>query len=157
MKVMAFNGSPRKKKWNTVTLLKHVLKGAASVGAKTELIQLYDLNYSGCISCFSCKKINRKKDGICSVQDDLTFAGERLTRGRHRIHPYPAMLHPLLVDYLLEKYAKNNDLVLDPFCGSGVTLLQSSFKGYESIGFDINPLALQIARTKTQSVSRRDS
>ena len=44
MKVMAFNGSPRKKKWNTVTLLKHVLKGAASVGAKTELIQLYDLN-----------------------------------------------------------------------------------------------------------------
>jgi len=72
MKVMAFNGSPRKKKWNTVTLLKHALKGAASVGAKTELIQLYDLNYSGCISCFSCKKINRKKDGICSVQDDLT-------------------------------------------------------------------------------------
>jgi len=72
MKVMAFNGSPRKKKWNTVTLLKHVLKGAASVGAKTELIQLYDLNYSGCISCFSCKKINRKKDGICAVQDDLT-------------------------------------------------------------------------------------
>jgi len=68
MKVMAFNGSPRKKKWNTVTLLKHVLKGAASVGAKTELIQLYDLNYSGCISCFSCKKINRKKDGICAVQ-----------------------------------------------------------------------------------------
>ena len=72
MRVMAFNGSPRKKKWNTVTLLKHVLKGAASVGAKTELIQLYDLNYSGCISCFSCKKINRKKDGICAVQDDLT-------------------------------------------------------------------------------------
>jgi len=72
MKVMAFNGSPRKKKWNTVTLLKQVLKGAASVGAKTELIQLYDLNYSGCIGCFSCKKVNRKKDGICAVQDDLT-------------------------------------------------------------------------------------
>ena len=40
MRVMAFNGSPRKKKWNTVTLLKHVLKGAASVGAKTELIRI---------------------------------------------------------------------------------------------------------------------
>jgi hypothetical protein len=36
MKVMAFNGSPRKKKWNTVTLLKNALKGAASVGAETE-------------------------------------------------------------------------------------------------------------------------
>jgi len=63
MKVMAFNGSPRKKKWNTITLLKNALKGAASVGAETELIQLYDLNFSGCISCFSCKRISRKKDG----------------------------------------------------------------------------------------------
>jgi len=34
MTVMAFNGSPRKKKWNTVTLLKHVLKGAASLVQK---------------------------------------------------------------------------------------------------------------------------
>jgi multimeric flavodoxin WrbA len=69
---MAFNGSPRKKKWNTVTLVEKALGGAASVGAKTELIQLYGLNFSGCISCFSCKRINRKKDGICAVQDDLT-------------------------------------------------------------------------------------
>jgi len=78
MKVMAFNGSPRRKKWNTVTLLKNALKGAASVGAETELIQLYDLNYSGCISCFSCKKISRKKDGICAVQDDLTSVLDRI-------------------------------------------------------------------------------
>jgi multimeric flavodoxin WrbA len=78
MKVMAFNGSPRKKKWNTVTLLKNVLKGAASVGAETELIQLYDLNFSGCISCFSCKKINRKKDGTCAVRDDLTSVLDRV-------------------------------------------------------------------------------
>ena len=54
MKIMAFNGSPRKKKWNTVTLLKSALEGAASVGAETELVQLYDLDFSGCISCFSC-------------------------------------------------------------------------------------------------------
>ena len=72
MKVMALNGSPRKKKWNTITLLKEALKGAASVGAETELIQLYDLKFSGCISCFSCKRISRKEDGICAVQDDLT-------------------------------------------------------------------------------------
>jgi multimeric flavodoxin WrbA len=49
MKVMAFNGSPRKKDWNTLTLLKNALKGASSRGAKTELIHLYDLKYSGCI------------------------------------------------------------------------------------------------------------
>ena len=75
---MAFNGSPRKKKWNTITLLKKALEGAASVGAETELIQLYDLNFSGCISCFSCKKINRKKDGICALKDDLTPVLDRV-------------------------------------------------------------------------------
>ena len=57
MKVMAFNGSPRKKKWNTVTLLKSALEGAASVGAETELVQLYDLDFSGCMSCFSCSSL----------------------------------------------------------------------------------------------------
>ena len=71
MKVIAFNGSPRKKKWNTVTLLKKALEGAASLGAETELIQLYDLNYSGCISCFACKKKDRKQKGVCILQDDL--------------------------------------------------------------------------------------
>ena len=72
MKVMAFNGSPRKKKWNTVTLLEKALEGAASAGAETELVQLYDLDYSGCVSCFSCKKLDRKEDGVCAVEDDLS-------------------------------------------------------------------------------------
>jgi len=79
----------------------------------------------------------------------LSFQGENLTRGIHKVHPYPAMLHPLLVDYLLEMFAKPNTIVFDPFCGSGVTLTQSAYKGYQSYGFDINPLSLLIAKTKT--------
>jgi len=78
MKVMAFNGSPRKKKWNTITLLENALKGAASMGAETELIQLYNMKYSGCISCFACKKLSRKKDGVCALKDDLTSVLERI-------------------------------------------------------------------------------
>ncbi len=70
MKVMAFNGSPRKK-WNTATLLGKALEGAASKGAKTELIHLYDLNFKGCISCFACKTIGGKSYGRCAVKDDL--------------------------------------------------------------------------------------
>ena len=71
MKVIAFNGSPRKK-WNTATLLQKALDGASSQGAKTELIHLYDLNYKGCMSCFSCKMKNGKSYGRCAVKDDLT-------------------------------------------------------------------------------------
>jgi multimeric flavodoxin WrbA len=78
MKVMAFNGSPRKEGWNTVTLLNHALQGAKSVGADTELVQLYDLNFSGCISCFACKRLDRKEDGVCVVQDDLAAVLDRI-------------------------------------------------------------------------------
>lgn len=71
MKVMAFNGSPRKK-WNTATLLQSAMEGAASRGAETRLVHLYDLNYKGCISCFSCKEKDGKSYGTCAVKDDLT-------------------------------------------------------------------------------------
>ena len=71
MKVLAFNGSPRKK-WNTATLLNKALEGADSQGADTELIHLYDLNYKGCLSCFSCKKKGGPSYGKCAARDDLT-------------------------------------------------------------------------------------
>jgi len=90
-----------------------------------------------------------------TIQTELSFTGERLTRGRHKVHPYPAMLHPLLVDYLIKKYAKKDDVIFDPFCGSGVTLLQSAVNGHSSIGFDINPLALLIAKTKTLKYDKK--
>ncbi len=80
----------------------------------------------------------------------LSFAGEKLKRERHQIHPYPAMLHPMLVDFLIKKYAKKDDIIFDPFCGSGVTPVQSGINNHKSIGFDINPLSLLIAKVKTQ-------
>lgn len=70
MKVIAFNGSPRKK-WNTAILLGHALDGAASQGAETELIHLYDYQYKGCISCFACKLKGGRSYGRCAVNDDL--------------------------------------------------------------------------------------
>ena len=77
MKVIAFNGSPRKK-WNTATLLEKALEGASSKGAETELIHLYDLNYKGCLSCFSCKTKDGKSYGRCAVKDDLTPIFEKV-------------------------------------------------------------------------------
>jgi multimeric flavodoxin WrbA len=71
MKALAINGSPRKK-WNTATLLEHALAGAKSQGAQTELVHLYDLAFTGCISCFECKKIGGKSYGRCAVKDGLT-------------------------------------------------------------------------------------
>ncbi|AKN29829.1 flavodoxin [Clostridium carboxidivorans P7] len=71
MKVIAINGSPRKDH-NTATLLNKVLEGAASQGAETEIIHLYDLNFKGCISCFTCKLKEGKNYGKCIIKDDLS-------------------------------------------------------------------------------------
>ena len=80
MKVIAINGSPRMAKWNTVTLLENALEGAKSAGASTELVHLYSLRFSGCISCFGCKALNRKKDAVCIIRDELEPVLARLRR-----------------------------------------------------------------------------
>ena len=77
MKLLAINGSPRKT-WNTATLLKKSVEGAASQGAATELIHLYDMNFRGCISCFACKTIGGESYGRCTVKDDLTPIFEKV-------------------------------------------------------------------------------
>jgi multimeric flavodoxin WrbA len=71
MKAIAINGSPRKE-WNTATLLAKALEGAASQGAETEIVHLYDLDFKGCKSCFACKTRGGPSYGRCSVEDDLT-------------------------------------------------------------------------------------
>jgi multimeric flavodoxin WrbA len=77
MKIIGINGSPRKE-WNTATLIKMALEGAKSEGAETELINLYDLEYKGCKSCFACKTKGSKSYGRCNVKDDLTPVFERI-------------------------------------------------------------------------------
>lgn len=71
MKALIVNGSPRKR-WNTATLLKHALAGAEAAGAKAELVHLYDLAYTGCRSCFACKRLGGKSYGKCAVHDGIS-------------------------------------------------------------------------------------
>jgi multimeric flavodoxin WrbA len=75
--VIAINGSPRKK-WNTAMLLEKALEGAKSKGANIELVHLYDLQFTGCTSCFACKLKGGKSYGRCAVQDELTPVLERI-------------------------------------------------------------------------------
>ena len=67
--IFAINGSPRKN-GNTAQLLQKALEGAASAGAEVKLIQLADLDFSGCRSCFACKRLANPAPG-CVLKDDL--------------------------------------------------------------------------------------
>lgn len=69
-KIVAVNASPRKG-WNTDTLVCEAAKGAEANGAIVEKFDLYRLEkFTGCISCFGCKK--EKFKGHCICRDGLT-------------------------------------------------------------------------------------
>ena len=77
MKAMLLNGSPRKN-WNTHKLLMEAERGAREMGADTEIVHLYDLDYTDCRSCFACKRQGSKTNGVCAVRDDLRPVLEKL-------------------------------------------------------------------------------
>ena len=71
-KIYAINGSPRRNR-NTASLLDKVLEGAksAATDVTAERIDLYSLKYTGCLSCFACKRKDGASYGRCAVKDDL--------------------------------------------------------------------------------------
>ena len=69
-KIIAVNAGPRKG-WNIDTLIAEASKGAESAGAVVDRFDLFRLDkYTGCISCFGCKK--EKNKGHCICRDGLT-------------------------------------------------------------------------------------
>lgn len=79
------------------------------------------------------------------------------TKHVHRLHPYKGKFIPQLVEYFLDShtdefkkeiYFHPNDIVLDPFCGSGTTLVQSNELGIHAIGIDISAFNALISNCK---------
>lgn len=71
------------------------------------------------------------------------------TKHVHRLHPYLGKFIPQLVEIFLRKYFKHGQTVLDPFCGSGTTLVQANELGINSIGFDISEFNVLLTKVKT--------
>ena len=83
---------------------------------------------------------------------DLDFTEFRAREGRNKIHDYPAMLHYKVVETLLKEYGRGAKTLYDPFCGSGVALVEGVKQGKHVIGTDINPLALLISDVRTKNL-----
>lgn len=71
------------------------------------------------------------------------------TKHVHRLHPYLGKYIPQLVEIFLRKYFTAGHTVLDPFSGSGTTLVQANELGLNSIGFDISAFNVLLGRAKT--------
>jgi 16S rRNA G966 N2-methylase RsmD len=84
---------------------------------------------------------------------DLSFAGIReyeRTKHVHRLHPYLGKFIPQLVEVFLNHYFGKGDSILDPFMGSGTTLIEANVLGMHSAGVEISLFNCLIADIKTR-------
>jgi hypothetical protein len=81
------------------------------------------------------------------------------TKHVHRLHPYKGKFIPQLVEYFIDEhvddfkkqiYFRPGDIILDPFCGSGTTLVQANELGMNAIGIDVSKFNTQISNVKIQ-------
>lgn len=66
----------------------------------------------------------------------------------HQIAPYIGRAKTSIAQYLIEEYTEVGDVVVDPFCGSGVIPLEAALRGRQVIAGDINPYGVVLSRAK---------
>lgn len=106
------------------------------------------------ISYYNSINIKREIDWKNKLGNDLNWnlsfdnlKEKDTTKHVHRLHPYKGKFIPQLVEYFLDEhtddfkkevYFHKGDIVLDPFCGSGTTLVQANELGINSVGIDVS-------------------
>ena len=82
---------------------------------------------------------------------------DRVNESPHNLYRYPARFAPSFAREVIRSFSTEGDVILDPFCGGGTTLLEAMRLGRRAAGMDVSSLATFIARTKTTPLSIHDS
>ncbi|MBI3968545.1 MAG: DNA methyltransferase [Chloroflexi bacterium] len=88
--------------------------------------------------------------------EDWTFSNAPTREITHCYHDYPARMIPQVAGKLLEMFSSGAQLLFDPYCGTGTSLVEGTIRGLEVAGTDLNPLARLIARAKTALPAERE-
>ena len=84
---------------------------------------------------------------------NFDFKGADTAYLTHSLHPYPAKFPPQLPNAILRKFGKAGQVVLDPFCGSGTTLVEARLLGFNAMGVDVNGLSSLLSTVKSTPLS----
>ena len=91
-----------------------------------------------------------------SDNTDWNFHSAETQPHLHALHPYPARFIPQIPRKAIKKWSKKGDVILDPFCGCGTTLLESILLERSAIGVDNNKVAHIISQAKTTPYTHDD-
>lgn len=83
---------------------------------------------------------------------NLDFLKSDTRQFTHGFHQYPAKMIPQVANALIDEYGRNATLLLDPYCGTGTSLVEANIKGLNAIGSDLNPLARLLSKVKTTPI-----
>lgn len=79
-----------------------------------------------------------------------------LAYSTHGIFRYFGKFPPPIARYLIQRFTDENDMVIDPMCGSGTTALEALLLNRRAVCFDINPLAVLITKAKVTYISESE-
>lgn len=74
----------------------------------------------------------------------------------HGLHKYPAKFFPELPRWLIKRYSKDNNIILDPFSGSATTNIEALLNKRHSIGIDVDQFSRFLAKVKTTPLNEDD-
>lgn len=74
----------------------------------------------------------------------------------HGMFKYPCKFIPEIPRWAITKYATKKSIIMDPFCGSGTTLLEANLAGLDAFGTEIDDVAKMITRVKTHVFSKSE-
>ena len=81
-------------------------------------------------------------------EDRFLFISYDQSSLTHGLHKYPAKFFPELPRWLIKRYSKKGDLIIDPFSGSATTNVEALLAGRHSVGIDVSPFSRFIAKVK---------
>ena len=88
-------------------------------------------------------------------ENRFLFISYEQTRLTHGIHKYPAKFFPELPRWLIKRYSEENDIVLDPFGGSGTSSIEALLNHRHSVSVDIDPFARFLSKVKTTKLDNK--